>query len=50
MAAVYLPHQKLVRRSQISSPRICDLGGLSHASPVAIEVVLGCGQIAVSGE
>jgi len=34
----------------VSSPRICNLGGLSHTAPVRIEVVLGCGQVLFSRE
>lgn len=36
--------------SWASSPRICYLGGLLHASPVGVEVVLRGRQVAIAGE
>lgn len=45
--AVYLPHQSLVKRPHISSPRVCNFCGLLNASPVGIEIILRGWQIAV---
>lgn len=42
------PNTKL--NVQSNSPRIRNIGGLPHATPVGAEIILGCGELPIAGE